>query len=591
MNSTPSRPEQEAVRSALERVLGSSQFVPSPRASRFLRYVVEAELACRGSDLKEYVLGVEVFDRSGSFDPRTDSIVRVEAVKLRRRLQAYYRGSGRLDAILIDIPKGSYHPRFRVRAERNVSKTSSRTKPVSIAVLPFVNLSSDADQEYWSDGLTEELTSALARTGGLSVVSRTSAFAFKGSSIDVREIGRRLGAEVVVEGSVRRLGARIRITAQLVNASTGFHIWSETLDRSIEDACLIQEDVVRAIAQAVRLELTPEQQREISKRYRVNPEAFELYLKGRHAMDRPDFPSQCEAVDLFERSLAADPSYPLPLVGIARGHMRLAMIGLEPPCKRIALARTALEQALDRDSQLAEAHALIAVLISRHEWRWAEAEKHHRRALYLSPYSAEVHNAYATEYLAPLGRFDEALAENRRARELDCYSSHIAIGHPYILLHARRFREAEEEYRRVFAEHPKLTPIRGGVAFALWAQRRFREAVVEFEILTAAYPAPNPGAERGEIFRAAALALCGEHEPAQDLLKSLEQRRASAFVYGMDFVYLHLGLGQVNDAVAAMEQAYQNQEHALMWAKVSFLFDPVREHPQFRTLLSNLGFG
>ena len=587
MNSTPSRPEQDAVRSALKRVLASAKFAPSPRASRFLRYVVEAELAGIGGGLKEYVLGVEVFDRSATFDPRTDSIVRVEALKLRKRLQAYYRGSGRLDAVLIDIPKGSYEPRFRLRPNRNIPKTAGRQKPVSIAVLPFVNLSADADQEFWSDGLTEELTSALARTGALSVVSRTSAFAFKHSPTDVREIGVRLGADLILEGSVRRFGARIRITAQLVKASTGFHVWSETLDRTVEDAFLVQEDVVRAIAQAVRLELTPEQRHEISERYTVNPQAFELYLKARHSMDRPDFPSQREAMDLFERALAADPSYPLPLIGLARSHMRWAMVGLEPPRKEIALARQALEQALDRDSQLAEAHALIAVLISRHEWRWAEAEKHHRRALYLSPYSAEVHNAYATECLAPLGRFDAALAENRRARELDCFSPNIAIGYPYILLHARRFREAEEEYRRVFAEHPKLTGIRGGVAFALWAQGRFQEAVKEFEILKDA----DPGKQRGEILLAAALALSGEREYAQRVLKRLEQRRPSAFVCGMDIAYLHLGLQQVNEAVAAMEQAYQNQENALMWAKVSFLFDPVREHPRFHALFSKLGFG
>ena len=341
-----------------------------------MRYVVEAELAGRGDELKEYVLGIEVFDRSPTFDPRTDSIVRVEAVKLRKRLQAYYRGSGRLDAVFIDIPKGSYEPRFRLRPERNVSKTGSRAKPVSIAVLPFVNLSSNADQEFWSDGLTEDLTSALGRTGGLSVVSRTSAFAFKGSSIDVREIGRQLGADLIVEGSVQRFDAKIRVTAQLINASTGFHMWSETLDRSVEDACLVQEDVVRAIAQAVRLELTPEQRREISERYTVNPQAFELYLKGRHLMSRPNFPSQHEAMGLFECAHAADPSYPLPLVGMARIHIRFAMSNLRPPRERVALARTALEQALERDSQLAEAHALIALLIARHEWRWTEAEKH-----------------------------------------------------------------------------------------------------------------------------------------------------------------------------------------------------------------------
>jgi TolB-like protein/Tfp pilus assembly protein PilF len=459
-------------------------------------------------------------------------------------------------------------------------------QPVSIAVLPFVNSSSDADQEYWSDGLTDELTSALARAGGLRVVSRTSAFAFKGSSIDVREIGRRLGADLVVEGSVRRFGERIRITAQLIKASTGFHLWSETLDRNIEDACRVQQDVVKAIAQAVRLELTPEQRREISERYIVNPQAFELYLKARHSMDRHDFPSQHEAMDLFQHAHAADPSYPLPLVGMAQCHLRWAMVALEPPRRQVVLARKALEQALDLDSQLAEAHAHMGRLISHHEWRWADAEKHHRRALYLAPYSAEVHNAYATEYLALLGRFDEALAENRRARELDCFSPDIALGYPLILLASHRFREAEDEYRSMLAEHPRLAGIRGGVAFALWAQGRYREAVSEFEVLKAA-----PSAQHYvSVFLASARALCGEREPAQELLKCLELRRASGFVRAMDFVFLHLALREVEKAVAELERAYENQEYALMGAKVSFFFDPLREHPRFQALLGKLGF-
>jgi serine/threonine-protein kinase len=303
-------------------------------------------------------------------------------------------------------------------------------------------------------------------------------------------------------------------------------------------------------------------------------------------MDRPDFLSQHEAMDLFERAHAAD-SYPLPLLGMARSHMRWAKIGPEPPRKRVALARSALEQALDLDPELAEAHALMALLISRHEWRWAEADKHHRRALYLSPYSAEVHNVYATEYLAPLGRFDEALAENRRARELDCFSPYVALGYPYILLHSRRFPEAEDEYRRIFSEHPKLTGIRGGVAFALLAQRRFGEAVSEFKFLKD----HDPGGQLGGLLLAFAQALGGESEPAQRLLQRLERRRASEFVRAMDVAYLHLGLRHVKEAVTAMEQAYENREDALMWANVSFLFDPLREYSRFRSLLSDLGFG
>lgn len=273
------------IRSALERVLKSRQFSSSVRASRFIRYIVETALEDRGSMLKEYVLGVEVFDRGSAFDPGNDTIVRVEAVKLRNRLRTYYRGSGRKDAVVIELPKGAYQANFRLRAKRSSTRKPSQAAPVSIAVLPFLNLTPGDENQFWSDGLTDELTSVLANAASLRVISRTSAFAFKGKSLDVRNIGAKTGASLVVEGSVRRKHSRVRVAAQLTDAHSGAHVWSMTLEREIEDAWKVQQEVANSIVAAIHLELTPRDRMLITKRHTQNSEAFELCLKARHLID------------------------------------------------------------------------------------------------------------------------------------------------------------------------------------------------------------------------------------------------------------------------------------------------------------------
>ena len=406
-----------AIRPALESLLASPQFAASARACRFLRFIVETALGGRGDTLKEYTLGVEVFDRAPSFDPASDTIVRVEAVKLRKRLAAYYRGPGRSASWIIDVPKGAYVPRFRPRAVR-----AARSAPTSIAVLRFLNLDPTADSEFWSDGLTDELASVLARASRLRVVSRTSAFAFRGKPEDVRSIGRQSGAAFVVEGSVRRQGRRVRVSAQLIEVATGVQIWSETLERELQDAWTVQQEIARSIVAAIHVELTLGDRRRMSRRHAAVSAAFELYLKGRTLLDTFSLSSQHEALQIFEQASAADPDYPLPLLGAARARMNLALLDTLPPREIVPVAKADLQKALALDPDFAEAHGLLASLLCRHEWNWAEAEKHYRVALRLSPHAAGVHDEYAANYLAPVGRIEEALAENRAARELDPFS-------------------------------------------------------------------------------------------------------------------------------------------------------------------------
>jgi serine/threonine-protein kinase len=578
------------VEDALERILASPQFRGSPRARRFLQFVVQSALGGRADGLKEYLVGVEVFDRAASFDPRIDAIVRVEAVKLRKRVQEYYRGPGRKDPVVIDLPKGGYVPQFRLRTSRSSTNGQSRpasagkVEPFSVAVLPFANLSLDPDQEYWSDGLSDELTSALSRLASIRTVSRSSVFAFKGKPTNVCEVGRLLSADAIVEGSVRMQAGRVRVAAQLTQVSTGLILWSATIEREVRDAWAVQEEIAKAIVAAVRLELSPEERSEVTKTYTANPEAFELYLKGRHALERADVRSQFESAELFQKALASDPDYVLPMVGLARSYLNMAIYGLAPPSELMPRAREVLERALSLAPDMAEAHGLMACLMARHEWNWEQAEQHCRRALKLAPNSAEVHRSYAVAYLLPLGRFEEALAEIRRARELDPLSPSFALEHAAILVLARRFDAAEQEYRRILAQGQDTGVIRKGLAISLIGQGRTQEAAAEFEAAAAKDGPPgNPDA-----LVDGTLALLGDPSPAEALLTQIGRDAGQRYVPAMHLAYLHAGLHRMEDFLSDLEQACRNREHFLVFAKVNFMFDPVREHPRFQAILREL---
>jgi len=274
----PQRVPADAVRAQLSRILASEHFVRSERLSRFLEFTVEQTLAGRAELLKEYPIGVEVFGRKDSFDPRIDAIVPVQAVSLRSRVNDYYARQGANDPILIEYVKGGYAPAMRDRTTAEPGLAPA--EQASIAVLPFVNLSPDPENEYFSDGLTEEIIHLLSQVQGLEVTSRTSSFALKGERLDSREIGSKLNVTVLLEGSVRRAGDHLRVTAQLIRADSGKDLWSNSYDRRMQDVFAIQQEIAGSIATALRRNLGTER-----RRYTDNLEAYESYLRGRYAWE------------------------------------------------------------------------------------------------------------------------------------------------------------------------------------------------------------------------------------------------------------------------------------------------------------------
>ncbi|GMR24531.1 MAG: hypothetical protein BMS9Abin37_3086 [Acidobacteriota bacterium] len=271
-------PPPERLREALERVLASSSFVRSPRLSRFLRFIVESTLEGEEEKLKEYTIGVEVFDRGESFDPRVETIVRVEARRLRNQLSEYYGDARQEDGVRIEIPKGGYRPVFRNRVDVAPSARAPDSK--TIVVLPFDDMSPQQDHAYFCDGITEEITHALTQVEGLRVISRTSAFAFKAASIDVREIGKKLGAGTALEGSVRTSEKRVRVTAQLIDAADGRHMWSQTFERELCDVFEIQDSVTQAVVERLEASLgrKPPRSPKPSRGRAVGIDAYNLYL-------------------------------------------------------------------------------------------------------------------------------------------------------------------------------------------------------------------------------------------------------------------------------------------------------------------------
>ena len=446
-------PDASAIAGALERLVTSPQFAGAPRASRFLRFVVEAALRGSGEGLKEYVLGVEVFDRAASFDPRIDTIVRVEAVKLRKRIEEYYRGPGSRDPVLIELPKGCYVPRFRLRDLRE-EEAHSDNETKSIAVLPFANLSADPENQYFGDGVAEEILNGLARVPGLRVVARTSAFAFRGKEQDIRGIAQTLNVGAILEGSVRRAGDRIRIAVQLINASDGCHLWSDGYDRQITDVFAIQEEIAQAVVSALRIKLILRPVGALVRRGTHNLEAYNAYLEGRYHQHRLTAASMDRCRACHERAIALDPNFAAAHAGMAEYYYFLAFFLNARPREVLPLALAAARRALELDPECAEAHSIRGSLRAAYEYNRSQALDDFDRALALNPGLASALHRRGSWCYRPLGRLEEAAEDIRKGIELDPLSAWPRSSEPYVLHLLGRKAEAVQRAREVLELFP-----------------------------------------------------------------------------------------------------------------------------------------
>ena len=461
---------------------------------------------------------------------------------------------------------------------------ASESRTPSVAVLPFANLSADPENEYFADGITEDVIAQLSKIRSLKVISRGSVVGFKAREQSLREIGAALGVESLLEGSVRRAGDRVRIVAQLVDAATERHVWAETYDRRLTDIFAIQTDVALQIAAALRAELSLDERTRIGREPTADVRAYQLYLQGRQCYTRYTEESIRRGIDYFREAIREDPQYAMAHVGIALAYGELAGGvggGIIRPDDAYHEAKAAVTRALSLDGDLGQAHAVLGLLRMVHDFDWVGAEQEFKLALQLSPGAADTYDHYGW-LCAALERWDEALALTRRAQELDPLTHKVDLANT--LLRAGRYQEALEEVSRAVEFDPENPRGRSTLGWAYLKNGMADKGVAELKLAVEVDPGSTLFlAQLGEAY-----GLAGKPEQAREVLRQLEQLSRERYVSPYHMAYVYTGLGEYETAIAYLERAYEEKAGMVYGVKGSFLFTPLRGHPRFRALLGKM---
>jgi len=456
-----------------------------------------------------------------------------------------------------------------------------RPRPRSVAVLPFVNLSADPENEYFADGITEDVIAQLAKIRALDVISRTSVMPFKGRQQGLREIAARLQVATLLEGSVRRVGDRVRIVAQLIDAGTDQHLWAETYDRQLTNIFAIQTEVALRIADALKAELSPGEKARIGREPTSDLRAYQLYLQGRNSFIRYTADGIREAIRYFEEAIERDPRYALAHAAVGMAFMELGEIGFMPPDEAFSRAAAAAARALALDPDLGEAHCVAAFVKFAVDFDWAGAEEEFKRALELSPSSADTYDLYG-RLCSALERYDEAIAMQQRAQELDplAHPADVATS----LLRAGRYEQALEAARRAVALGRDYARGHATLGWAYCKLGRIDEGLAALERAVEL----SPGDSLWLAQLAEAYGLAGKAERAREILRDLEGQASTRYVAPNHLAYVYTGLGEYDRAMDYLEEASEKHAGAVYGIRGSFLFAPLRSHPRFVALLRRM---
>jgi serine/threonine protein kinase/Tfp pilus assembly protein PilF len=454
----------------------------------------------------------------------------------------------------------------------------------SIAVLPFANLSGDPEQEYFCDGITEELINALSQINGLMVAARTSSFAFKGKLEDIREIGRKLDVDTVVEGSVRKAGDRVRITAQAIGVANGYHLWSERYDRDLSDIFAIQDEISEQVAGKLRGELLEDEKPKAAGRHGDDVEAYSLYLKGRHFWNKRTKEGLHRGIECFKQAIERFPDYALAYSGLAECYLTLIGSGFEAPEQLVPEARAATERALQLDETLAEAHNSLAFIRGFCELNWPAAEAEHKRAIELNPMYATAHHWYAL-HLSVMGRFDEALAEAELARRIDPLSPMIGTAVGTVLYTARDYDRAIEVLAGVLDIEPGFTPAHEFTAAAHVEKGRYEKARAAIERVSDSLGKPSLITNLATIY-----ARAGERKKAMDLYEELRSLSEKTYVPPYSLAVVCAALGMKDEAFYHLNRAMEDR-FGIMILGADPGLDNLRTDPRFDELLRKAGLG
>jgi serine/threonine-protein kinase len=576
---------EREVRAQLDRILQSGTFKNSERLRRFLKFAVECVLDGTTDQLKESVLGVVVFDRGSEFDPRTGSIVRVEVQRLRRRVRQYYEIEGRGDPMTIDFQPRSYVPVFAHAREHQVRGSAPEARPLNpqtVAVLPLHNQSGDPEQDYFCDGITDDIIYALSRIPGLNVIGHTSVFVLKDVAQDVRDVGAKLGAGTVVDGTVRRSGNRLKIFTEMLDATTGEVHWAQTYERPIEDVFAVEAEIAEAVARVLQMTLAPPVSRGLI-RSAPNMDAYLLYLRGRHACNRMSADGYRTAAEILELATSMFPSYASAYAGLADAYGHLALWGLARPREVSPKALRAAQHALRLDPSLPHAYSSLAAATAFYEWKWEEGVAYARTAIELEPCYSFGRHVYGTCLLARR-EMDEARESFERAVDLDPLSvlAHRSLG--WMLYLARRFARAEEWLQAALVVDSEPAETYCMLAQLYMSQRRFGAALEQAERCQT-----NPPDAVGLSVLGSCLAYLNRREEALKIVATLSRIAETGYVQAHAIARLHSALGNIDQAIETVARSLDEREPLSAFLKLDPEFDPLRGDPRFDELGSRLG--
>jgi TolB-like protein len=475
----------------------------------------------------------------------------------------------------VDYPMAVYRVLLSSRLERSAGEAPPKNR---LAILPFANISPDPKDEYFADGMTEELISTVSKVRKLQVISRTSVSRYKGGGKSVGEIGRELNVGAVLEGSVRKVGDKVRIAAQLIDVQADQHLWSETYDRGLEDVFGVQSEIASRVAKALEVQLLGTDAQAM-KKGTESTEAYVLYLKGRYFWNKRTLEWYHRAIEQFEKAIEKDAGYALAYSGLADCHLIMGRWGYVPPAAAYPKAKQYALKAIELDEDLAEPHAALGAVLSEYEYKWSEGEREFKRSIELNPSYATAHNWYAL-CLGHVGRLGEAIEEIEKAHELDPLSAVICVGGSEEYLFAGLYDMAIEAARRALELDPNFG--HGSLGAAYTQKGMYGEAIAELK-----EDIKCLGGTGGEL--GYAYAISGRREDAMKVLTDLNAGLEKGEDYEFAIGQVYIGLGEKEEALRWLEKAYEKHVGDFDHLKCDPLYGSVRGEPRFRELMKKVG--
>ncbi len=565
-----------------QRIAKSRAFIGSPRLCRFLTWTVQQTLENGGGDIKQYVIGQEVFDRGDKFDPRVDSIVRTEAQRLRRKLREYYASEGRSDDVQISFPPGSYVPLFSNRRTAGATcgqstAAHSNDRP-ALAVLQFENLTGNPDLDYFCRGVTESIQERLAGVRGLKVVATTSSFSVSARE-DLAVTASRLGVNTIVQGDIAQAKERVRVHARALNSGDGAYVWAGSFDRDLEDLFAVEDEIASSIGNSLSQQILGRPKPTSAP---PSVEAYDLYLHGQDLCSRLTPEAYNKAVDCFTRAILVCPHYAQAYAALAEVYFWQVAFSQRAPRDLVYAARHAAQRAVQLDQECAEAYVVLGSLTSLFDWNWPEAERlfHDGLELRRNYTHAYIQRAFAR---GQIGDSESCRSDTEIAAELDPLSPRpcrAAALYSYLRRDSDAAIAAVERAFKLGSDLSRTLYI-GGRVFLHAGQPD--KAV---ELLLSSLDASSPALYRGVL--TAAYAAAGRNQEARDTLQALHEQAQSSFISPAAFVYAYAGVGHVDEALNWLEKAADERYTGMMFLKWDPSFDNLRDEPRFQAVLRRM---